>query len=183
MADYRRYDVPGGTYFFTVVTHLRRRILTSEIGRHSLHEAIAEQQTKRPFELAAIVLLPDHLHAVWTLPRGDDKHSLRWSQIKEEFTRKYLAGGGREAAQSRSRSERRHRGVWQKRFWEHTCRDEADLKRLIDYVHWNPVKHGYVRRVRDYPWSSFHRFVELGEYDLDWGRSDPCPGWDEPEWE
>ena len=103
MVDYRRYHVSGGTYFFTLVTHLRRRILTSELGRCSLHAAIAEQQAKRPFELVAIVLLPDHLHAVWTLPRGDDKYSLRWSQIKEEFTRRFLAGGGCEAPQSRSR--------------------------------------------------------------------------------
>jgi putative transposase len=133
--------------------------------------------------LFAIVVLPDHLHTVWTLPAGDSDYSLRWAQIKEGFTRRFLKSGGAEATRSVSREAHRERGVWQRRFWEHTCRDEDDLKRCVDYLHWNPVKHGLVSRVQDYAWSSFQRFVRLGEYDLEWGRSNPCPGFETPEWE
>jgi len=183
MPHYHRHYVPGGTYFFTVVTHERRPILGDALGRRCLREALRLEQQNRPFELNAIVLLPDHLHAVWSLPGKDQDYSLRWQRIKETFTRSFLKAGGSEGQPSPSRERHRERAVWQRRFWEHTCRDEDDLQRFLDYLHWNPVKHGLVRRVRDYPWSSFHRFVELGKYDGPWGESDPCPGWDEPEWE
>ena len=183
MPWYRRNYVPGGTYFFTVVSYQRRGMLVDLLSRESLHEAIATIRDKWPFEIVAIVLLPDHLHSVWTLPAEDDKYSLRWRRIKEEFTRKFLAGGGHELPQSASRIRQAYRGVWQKRFWEHTCDDEDDLKRCVDYVHWNPKKHGLVERVADWPWSSFHRFVKLGEYPPDWGSQDPTPGYDAPEWE
>ena len=139
-------------------------------------------RTDWPFELTAMVLLPDHLHAVWTLPTGDDRYSLRWKLVKEKFTRHYLEGGGREIAVSASRLHQGERGIWQRRFWEHTVRDEEDLKRSIDYIHWNPKKHGHVNNVRDWPWSSFHRFVTLREYTVEWGAQDPTPGYDEPEW-
>jgi putative transposase len=183
MSWYRRNYVPGGTYFFTLVTYRRSKTLTSELGRKCFREAIAAIQGKWPFEIVAIVLLPDHLHTVWTLPSEDDRYSLRWRRIKEEFTRAFLSGGGRELPQSASRVRQGYRGVWQKRFWEHTCDDEDDLKRCVDYVHWNPKKHGLVNNVVDWPWSSFHRFVKLGEYTADWGREDPTPGYDAPEWE
>ncbi len=103
-------------------------------------------------------------------------------RIKEEFTEAWLAGGGSELSQSASRAKHRQRGVWHKRYWEHTVRDEADLERCVNYIHWNPCKHKLVARARDWKWSSFHRFVREGEYDLDWGGSDPAPGWDAPEW-
>jgi putative transposase len=148
-----------------------------------LGKAMREIQAKRPFEVVGIVLLPDHLHTVWTLPPGDDSYSLRWAEIKEKFTRTYLAQGGVEGTRNRSRRRHRERAVWQRRFWEHTCDDEEDLARCLDYLHWNPVKHGLVRRVEDYPWSSFHRYVDMGEYDAAWGSMDPCPGYDTPEWE
>jgi len=183
MPNYRRNYVPGGTYFFTVVTHWRRPILTSPLGRKCLRDAIKTVRNERPFDLTAIVLLPDHLHAVWVLPRGDADYSTRWSHLKSEFTRSYLAAGGTEAERSESHEKQGERGIWQRRFWEHTCEDEADLKRLVDYVHWNPRKHNLVQRVKDYRWSSFHRLVRLGEYDEDWGGTDPCPDWDDPEWE
>jgi putative transposase len=183
MPNYRRNYVPGGTYFFTVVTHQRRRFLTSELARACLHEAVEKIRRKWPFEIVAIVLLPDHWHTVWTLPPGDSRYSLRIRQIKEAFTRRYLASGGGESEQSRSRIEHGLRGVWQKRFWEHTVDDEDDLKRCVDYVHWNPKKHGLVSSVKDWSWSSFHRFVTAGEYTLDWGRRDPAPGFDVAEWE
>ena len=183
MPNYRRNYVPGGTYFFTLVTEGRRPILTSDTARACLTEAFKTVMADRPFELTAIVLLPDHLHTIWTLPEGDADYSLRWAQAKEAFTRSFLIRGGREGAQSTSRQHKRERAVWQRRFWEHTCRDEDDLKRHLDYLHWNPVKHGYVTRVRDWQWSSFHRLVADGEYDLRWGSADPCPEYSAPEWE
>ncbi len=181
MSEYRRWFVPGGTYFFTLVTHQRRPFLTSELGRQTLREAIAEVRVDRPLSIIAMVLLPEHIHAVWTLPQGDADYSTRWRRIKGCFTRDYLAAGGEEGVSSTSRAKRKERAVWQRRFWEHACGDEDDLKRCVDYVHWNPVKHGLVRRVRDYPWSSFHRFVHAGEYLIEWGGTDPCPDWNQPE--
>jgi len=183
MPNYRRWYVPGGTYFFTVVTHQRRAFLTEETSRNLLRQAIEKEREKRPFKIVAWALLPDHLHAVWTLPPGDDNYSLRWQKIKEEFTISYLAAGGQEGVRSRSRRRHRERAVWQRRFWEHTCEDEEDLAWCVDYAHWNPVKHGLADRVRDWPWSTFYRFVEAGHYEIEWGRADPCLGHDEPEWE
>jgi len=182
MPEYRRWYVPGGTYFFTAVTQLRRPLLCDDVARRCLHEAIEKVQGGWPFELTAIVLLPEHLHAVWTLPRGDARYSLRWKRIKEGFTRRYLEAGGREIPPRPSRVRRGERGVWQRRFWEHSVCDEDDLKRCVDYVHWNPKKHGHVKSVRDWPWSSFHRYVELGEYEPTWGAEDPTPCYDAPEW-
>lgn len=182
MPNYRRCYVPGGTYFFTVVTHSRRNFLTDELPRKWLRDAIDKERGKRPFHVVAWVLLPDHMHAVWTLPAGDASYSLRWQKIKEEFTRKFIASGGEDGVRNRSRRRRQERSVWQRRFWEHTIEDEDDLERCVDYTHWNPVKHGLVTRVRDWPWSTFHRFVTAGQYELNWGRTDPCPGYDAPEW-
>ena len=182
MADYRRWYVPGGTFFFTVVSCARRPILCDEEARPCLREAIETIRQDRPVQLVAMVLLPDHVHTVWTLPEGDTEYPIRWKRIKEEFTREYLARGGAEVPRSLSRMRQGERGVWQRRYWEHTVRDESDLKRCVDYVHWNPKKHGYVTRVRDWPWSSFHRYVEAGEYAPDWGAHDPTPGYDDPEW-
>jgi putative transposase len=182
MPNYRRWYVPGGTFFFTVVTWGRRPMLCEDLARRCLHEAFEEIRRHWPFELIAVVLQPDHLHAVWTLPTGDDKYSVRWKRIKEEFTRRYLKGGGEENSPNRSRERHGERGIWHRRFWEHTVRDEDDLKRCVDYIHWNPKKHGLVANVRDWPWSSFHRFVTLGEHTLNWGAEDPTPGYDDPEW-
>jgi putative transposase len=182
MPDYRRWYVPGGTFFFTVVTLSRRPILVSDVARCCLREAIAEVQLKWSFDLVAIVLLPDHLHTVWTLPPGDTRYPIRWKRIKEEFTRRYMKAGGAEIAPSLSRSRHSERGIWQRRYWEHSVRDEEDLERCVDYVHWNPRKHGYAANARDWLWSSFHRFVSLGQYTLDWGAEDPTPGYDDPEW-
>ena len=170
MPNYRRWRIPGGSYFFTAVTASRRPILTPDLGRRCLHEALAEVQAATPFEIFAIVLLPDHVHSIWNLPIGDDDFSSRWAQVKSTFTKKYLAGGGVEAPISASRRMKGDRGVWQRRFWEHLIRDNDDLKRCVDYLHYNPVKHGLVSRVRDWSWSSFQRFVALGEYTQNWGE-------------
>ena len=139
------------------------------MGRECLRNAIKEVQDHHPFELTAIVLLPDHLHTIWEMPRGDQNYSLRWRRIKSLFTTKWITAGGKAAAVSHNRVKRRERGVWQRRFYEHTIQDEADLKRCVDYLHVNPLKHGLVKRVCDWPWSSFHRYVKLGEYSANWG--------------
>jgi putative transposase len=137
---------------------------------------------RRPIEVVAFVLMPDHFHTVWTLPRGDSDYPTRLRRIKEEFTSVYLINGGKEVPRSTSRLDKNERGVWQRRYWEHTVRDENDLKRCVDYIHWNPKKHGYAANIRDWPYSSFHRYVALGEYTLDWGADDPVPNYNDPEW-
>jgi putative transposase len=172
MTDYRRWRVGGGTYFFTVVTHERRPFLTDERSRRCLREAFRAVRARRPFTVDAIVLLPDHLHAIWSLPAGDFDYSTRWQLIKRRFTKLYLAAGGGESPRSASRIAKGERGCWQRRYFEHTCRDDVDKKRCADYLHVNPLKHGLVRRVIDWPWSSFHRYVRLGEYSPDWGGAD-----------
>jgi putative transposase len=169
MPDYRRWYVPGGTYFFTVVTNCRRRFLTDTLARRCLREAMEEEFAVRPVRMVAIVLLPDHLHTVWTLPAGDAEYSLRWQRIKERFTRSFLANGGVEIPVSESRTRHRERGVWQRRFWEHVVRDERDLKNCVDYIHWNPVKHGLANSPGAYEYSSFSQWVASGDYPADWG--------------
>jgi putative transposase len=182
MSRYRRNFFPGGTYFFTLVAQGRRPIFTGDLARLFLRAAIDKVRATRPFEIVAWALLPDHLHAVWALPRGDDDYSTRWMQIKESFTKQYLRAGLSHDSRLTSRVRRREQGVWQRRFWEHTCRDEEDLKHCVDYVHFNPKKHGLVGSVLDWPWSTFHRFVEAGEYTRCWGRKDPTPDYCTPEW-
>ena len=169
MPTYRRNFVPGGTYFFTVVTHNRAKILRSERARTCLRQAVTGCQARWSFRSLAWVLLDDHLHTIWTLPENDDRFPQRWSWIKKEFTKAYLASGGQEQARSLSRRSRRERGVWQRRFWEHTLRNDEDLRRHLDYIHYNPVKHGLVSCPGDYAYSSFHRYVAAGMYEATWG--------------
>jgi putative transposase len=135
MSDYRRYFVPGGTYFFTLVTENRARLFEQAPARRILGAAMRECFARFPLKVVAIVLLPDHLHTLWTLPPGDDCYSLRWRWIKREFTRGWLALGGREQQRSDSRRREQRRGIWQRRFWEHTIRDEADMEAHFDYIH------------------------------------------------
>jgi putative transposase len=168
MSEYRRWRVEGGAFFFTLVTYQRQRFLTSDICRGALREAVRAVRRLRPFTVLAIVLLPDHLHTIWELPRGDTDYTTRWRRIKTLVTRA-LEGRIGGTAISASRRRRAEKGIWQRRFYEHTCRDEADVKRLVDYIHANPVKRRLTARVRDWPWSSFHRYVRLGEYAIDWG--------------
>jgi putative transposase len=179
MTDYRRWRIAGGTYFFTVVTHDRRAILTNDVARACLREAIRIVRARRRFRIDAIVILPDHLHTIWSLPPGDADYATRWQLIKRRFTKSYLAAGGRQGCGSTSRLGKGERAVWQRRYFEHTCRDEADMKRCADYLHVNPLKHGLVNRVVDWPWSSFHRYVRLGEYSPDWGHAN---AWYGDEW-
>ncbi len=173
MAKYRRLYIPGGTYFFTVVTFDRRPFLTSDLARKCLRAAWIEVRRKYPFELDALCLLPDHLHCLWTLP-DDVDYSIRWSAIKGGFTRRYLAAGGTQGVRSPSRWKKGEAAVWQRRFWEHTIRNDKDLRRHYDYIHYNPVKHGLVQRPYDWPWSTFRRYVRMGWYDREWGREEPA---------
>jgi REP-associated tyrosine transposase len=171
MPNYRRYRVPGGTFFFTVVTYRRRRFLTSDLARKCLRDAIDTVRADWPFEMPAIILLPEHLHTIWTLPRGDDDYPTRWRRIKEEFTESWLAAGGTEAPLTPSRRKRKERGVWQRRYWEHLVENEHDFDRHFDYIHYNPVKHGEVKCPGDWLYSSFHRWVKWGVYESEWGCS------------
>ena len=168
MADYRRYFVPGGTYFFTLVTQGRAEFLCDDAARAILANVLRECRVRWPFAIVAVVLLPDHLHALWSLPEGDAAYPVRWAWIKKEFTKRWLASGGCEQAISDARRARGRRGVWQPRFWEHTIRDEDDFEDHFHYIHYNPVKHGWVQFPYQWPYSSFHRWVHAGVYTSDW---------------
>jgi putative transposase len=122
-----------------------------------------------PFTVNAIVLLPDHLHAMWTLPPGDTAYPARWGWIKKEFSREWLTLGGRELPVSHASAQEGRRGVWQPRYWEHTLEDEDDFEHHFDYIHFNPVKHGYVTHPAAWRWSSFHRWANAGVYSHRWG--------------
>ena len=171
MADYRRWKVEGGTYFFTVVAHGRMPLFADSKARDILGIKLRECQAQWPFEINAIVLLPEHLHTIWTLPCGDASYSRRWGWIKKEFTKEWLAIGGREQQVSKARRDRRDHGVWQPRYWEHTIDDEHDFDRHFDYIHYNPVKHRLVTSPADWLHSSFHRWVQAGAYDAEWGAA------------
>ena len=168
MPNYLRAFLPGGTFFLTLVTERRVPIFAAESARSMLHDAFARCGQLHPFTLDAIVLLPDHVHLVITLPQADADFSTPLANIKSNFTRRYLAAGGIEQSRSSSRLRQRARGVWQRRFWEHTVRDENDLHRHFDYIHYNPVKHGYAPCPHAWPHSSFHRFAADGLYERLW---------------
>ena len=165
MTQYRRASVPGATWFFTVNLAERHgnRLLVDEID--TLRAAIRAVQAAHSFRIDAAVSLPDHLHCIWTLPPGDSDFSTRWSLIKGNFSRSVQ----KRERLSQSRVKRGERGLWQRRFWEHHIRDEDDFRRHVDYIHWNAVKHGWVKSVLDWPHSSFHAHVRRGVYGTDWG--------------
>jgi putative transposase len=171
MPEYRRSYLPGGTFFFTIVTCQRQPILTSPDARHLLREAWLNVQKRFPFTTVAVVILPDHLHSIWTLPEEDSNYSLRWSEIKRLFSISYQSTIGTIQNKSASQRKRHEAAIWQRRFWEHTIRDEEDLHRHIDYIHFNPVKHGFVQKAIDWEWSSFRKYVEDGFYESDWGQN------------
>jgi putative transposase len=163
MPDYRRLYLPGGSYFFTVALLERHRnLLTGHID--ALRQAFLSVKRQRPFQIDAVVILPDHLHCIWTLPPNDADFSTRWRLIKSSFSRA-MSIGERLSAQRMTKQER---AIWQRRFWEHAIRDQRDFDVHLDYIHFNPVKHGWVPRAADWPHSSFHRYVRLGRYPEDW---------------
>ena len=163
MPNYHRNRVPGGSYFFTVnLLDRRERLLVEHID--AFRESVRKVRAQRPFHIDAWVVLPDHTHCVWTLPPGDGDYSSRWKAIKIAFA-KTLPRIERLSAVQERKGER---GIWQRRFWEHTIRDDRDYAAHVDYVHINPYKHGLVQRVADWPYSSFHRYVAEGIYPSDW---------------
>ena len=165
MSEYRRFRVPGGTYFFTI--NLLRRcgntLLVDCID--ALRTAMREVRTQKPFHIDGWVVLPEHMHLIITLPPGDDDFSNRIKSLKIRFGKQIPFFEPRSAV----RVARGERGIWQRRFWEHAIRDAVDYERHMDYLHFNPVKHGHVIRVADWPYSTFHRYVEKGLYAVDWG--------------
>lgn len=163
MPDYRRNFLPGGSFFFTVnLLERRGDLLTRHIDL--LRDSVRRIRRLYPFRIDAWVVLPDHMHCVWTLPPGDADFALRWRLIKLLFA-KALPPTERLSLVRRHRKER---GIWQRRYWEHTLRDEADFRAHVDYVHINPVKHGLAARVSDWPYSTFHRYVQAGTLPADW---------------
>ncbi len=173
MPNYRRAIIPGGTFFFTVVTFERKPMLTTELSRHILRRVWKRVQKRHPFVVDAVCLLPDHLHCMWTLPEGDGDFCLRWSAIKGLFTKEYLKSGAQDGIRNDSRKKRGEAAIWQRRFWEHTIRDEDDFVHHFDYIHYNPVKHGLVRQVKEWPWSSYFKYVHKGFYNVGWGNGQP----------
>ncbi len=156
----RRNFTSGASYFFTVTLRDRTSSLLVDYVE-VLREATRSVKNERPFDIDAIVIMPEHLHAIWTLPPNDADYSIRWREIKTRFARRipYHQYEG---------------GVWQARFWEHILRDQSEMENHIDYIHYNPVKHGYVDNVADWPYSSFHRYVRQGNYSFDWAGTAEC---------
>ncbi len=165
MPKYLRYRIPGGCYFFTVnLLERNNTLLIDQIDL--LREAVRLCKQKRPFRIDAWVVLPDHMHCIWTLPTGDDDFSNRWKMIKTHFSKSLPKMERR----TKVRIKRGERGIWQRRFWEHAIRDDRDYEKHMDYIHFNPVKHGYVNKVIDWPFSSFHQHVKNGNYISDWAN-------------
>jgi putative transposase len=162
MVRYRRNHLPGGTYFFTV-TLANRRSKALVDRADALRVAFRATKAIAPFGIDAIVILPDHLHAILSLPQDDADYPNRWRRIKGHFTNAVIAAGSPLVPDAKGEYR-----VWQRRYWEHTIRDEDDFARHVDYIHINPVKHGLVSSVAEWPHSSFHRFVRAGHLPLDW---------------
>jgi putative transposase len=164
MTNYRRNYVAGGAYFFTVALAERQSsLLIDEIDL--FRESFRLVRSEYPFHLAAMVVLPEHLHCIWCLPENDCDYSTRWKKIKAHFSMRLPKIERR----SQSRLTRGERGIWQRRYWEHTIRNESDFQRHVDYIHYNPVKHGLVTIVEDWPYSTFHTYAERGVYPPGWG--------------
>jgi putative transposase len=163
MSHYHRAYIPGGVYFFTLVTLNRAPIFADPAHIALLRQAFCKVMRARPFKIDAIVILPDHLHCIWRLPEGDADYSARWREIKKMASRQI----------SPVSNQRHERPVWQRRFWEHVIRDEDDWHRHLDYIHYNPVKHGLASHPSVWPWSSFNHAVSKGWYDATWGEREP----------
>ncbi len=171
MPNYRRAR-NGNTYFFTVVTQRRQDILSSEKSRDALRDAISKTRVSYPFEINAWVLLPNHLHCIWTLPHGDTNYSVRWGLIKRRFSTSAKNWLNRSPLTA-SQTKHREAGIWQRRFWEHMIRDDRDYADHFDYIHYNPVKHGLVKSPKDWQYSTFHRAQANGVYPPNWGLTVP----------
>ena len=165
---YRRSNTPGGTFFFTVNLEDRaKRMLVERID--TLRASVRHVKAQHPFDIIAWVVLPEHLHAIWSLPPDDGDFSTRWMLIKAGFSRRVE----RAEAIGSSRLRKGERGIWQRRFWEHQIRDDQDLQRHVDYLHLHPVKHGHIARAAQWPWSSIHHYIRTGLLTADWA-GDGC---------
>jgi putative transposase len=162
---YRRIYVKGGTYFFTVVTYQRVKLFTNQINMELLNDAFDYVHNRHPFNIIAQVILPDHIHTIWELPEGDSDYPTRWYLCKSYFSRNFNRLSSKPASFRASKGERT---VWQRRYWEHTIKNDKDLDNHIDYIHFNPVHHGLVEMPAEWIYSSFDRFVQEGRYDADW---------------
>ena len=171
MSRYKRNYEKGGVYFFTAVTFKRQKIFTGP-SMDILRSCFKKTFVEAPFRIEAIVVLPDHMHCIWQLPGGDNDFSSRWKKIKSEFSKRYKEKFGELSPPiSASMKKKGEAGIWQRRFWEHTFRDENDFCIHCDYIHYNPVKHGYAQTPNQWPYSSFQRFVHAGVYDESWGSA------------
>jgi putative transposase len=167
--QYRRINAPGGTFFFTLVTYERRQVFGEEQAVILLRNALRSVLQKHPFTIEAAVVLPDHLHMIWRLPENDGDYATRWRLVKSHFTHHWEAG--RDIPTNASRQLKGERAVWQRRYWEHLIRDDRDWQQHVEYIHYNPVKHGLARAPVDWKYSSFHTFVKQGLYSIDWGSA------------
>jgi len=168
MSRYRRADTAGGSYFFTLVSYRRQAILCDDHIRKALREAIKKIQLTYPFKIDAWVLLPDHLHCLWTLSEDDSNFSQRWAKIKRYVS--LACGECYKRSEWISESKKKHREstIWQRRYWEHQIRDQKDFSHHVDYIHYNPVKHGLSSQANQWPYSTLHRYVNEGKYSVDW---------------
>jgi len=163
MSDYRRAFAPGGCFFFTLVTYKRYQYFADDKNICLLRKAFQHVKNNHPFEIDAIVVMPDHLHTIWRLPKDDSNYSLRWRLIKHYVSTHIDA----------PTNHRKEKSIWQRRFWEHTIRNEKDWRNHIDYIHYNPVKHGYVNHPNNWKYSSYKNALIKGWYDNNWGYFEP----------
>ena len=165
--QYKRAKTPGATYFFTVVTYKRQRLFQYPEMVNLLRQSFRIVKQRHPFTFDAMVVLPDHLHCIWTLPPEDADFSMRWRSIKTAFSRR--CPDSYKQPRSTSRVHKGEQAIWQRRFWEHQIQDEQDFVQHVDYIHYNPVRHGLVAAPKDWVYSSFHRYVRDGSYPINWG--------------
>jgi len=168
MPEYRRIFIEGGTYAFTVVTYKRQPLFIDSATRELIFTAIQKTQYLYPFEQIAYCILPDHIHCIWTLPEGDFNYPIRWKFLKSKFSKLYQGVYGPYPPSNRSRINRGEVAIWQRRFWEHTIKDDEDLYNHINYIHFNPIKHGYIDDPQDWEWSSYRKYELEGYYTDPW---------------
>lgn len=173
MPNYLRAKNPGGTFFLTFVSHDRRPFLTDDLAIDCIFNAYREIVRRRRFLLHAYCVLPDHIHVLVTLPRRDTDFPTRCRAFKSAFTRAYVRAGGKEGQRNVSRYRSGEAAVWQRRYWEHSIRNQHDFQRHFDYIHFNPVKHGLVREPEEWEWSTFRRYALRGWYEASWGKAEP----------
>ena len=161
MPNYRRYCVKGGTYFFTVVTYRRQPIFNDASSISLLRQSFKVTKQRKPYTVLTLVVLPDHLHTIWKMPEDEHDFPSRWRTIKASFSIEY----------HKQHAETRDQPLWQRGYWEHLVRDENDLYHHLDYIHYNPVKHGYVNAPREWKNSSFQRYITEGLYEKTWGEN------------